>query len=83
MMLYNHRPHHESINNLTPADVYFGRGQTILAERERIKRQTIATAACSISCRPPDIAKPMGQTLPHFTKPVVPITLTTDKLDTR
>ena len=25
-----------------PADVYFGRGPTILAERERIKRQTIA-----------------------------------------
>ena len=27
---------------LTPADVYSGRGSTILAERERIKRQTIA-----------------------------------------
>jgi len=33
--------YHESINNLTPADVYFGRGQTILLQRERIKRQTI------------------------------------------
>jgi hypothetical protein len=31
----------ESIANLTPADVYFRRGQTILLERERIKRQTI------------------------------------------
>ena len=28
--------------NLTPADVYFGRGRTILLQRERIKRQTIA-----------------------------------------
>ncbi len=38
---YNHHRYHESLNNLTPADVYFGRGQTILLERERIKRKTI------------------------------------------
>jgi putative transposase len=38
---YNHLRYHESIANLTPADVYFGRGQTILLERERIKRETI------------------------------------------
>jgi transposase InsO family protein len=38
---YNHRRYHESLRNLTPADVYFGRGQTILLDRERIKQQTI------------------------------------------
>ena len=38
---YNHHRYHESLNNLTPADVYFGRGETILLERERIKRNTI------------------------------------------
>ncbi|WP_433850417.1 IS3 family transposase [Brucella pseudogrignonensis] len=38
---YNHRRYHESLDNLTPADVYFGRGQTIILERERIKRDTI------------------------------------------
>jgi transposase InsO family protein len=39
---YNHARYHESLDNLTPADVYFGRAQTVLLERERIKRQTIA-----------------------------------------
>ena len=39
---YNHVRYHESLNNLTPADVYFGRAETILVERERIKRATIA-----------------------------------------
>lgn len=38
---YNHRRYHESLGNLTPADVYFGRGQTILLERKRIKKHTI------------------------------------------
>ena len=38
---YNHRRYHESLDNLTPAHVYFGRGQTILLQRERIKRKTI------------------------------------------
>jgi hypothetical protein len=37
----NNRRYHESLSNLTPADVYFGRGQTIPLERERIKRKTI------------------------------------------
>jgi putative transposase len=38
---YNHQRYHESLKNLTPEDVYFGRGQTILLQRERIKRKTI------------------------------------------
>ena len=38
---YNHRRYHESLDNLTPADVYFGRGQRILKRREEIKWQTI------------------------------------------
>jgi putative transposase len=38
---YNNHRYHESLGNLTPADVYYGRGQTILLKRERIKRKTI------------------------------------------
>jgi len=38
---YNHRRYHESLGNLTPADVYAGRGQAILERRNTIKRRTI------------------------------------------
>ena len=38
---YNLRRYHESLNNLTPADVYFGRVQTILTRRENIKLKTV------------------------------------------
>jgi transposase InsO family protein len=38
---YNHQRHHESLNNVTPADAYFGRALAIIQQRERIKRQTI------------------------------------------
>ena len=39
---YNHARYHESLDNVTPADVYLGRAAEILAEREKIKRMTIA-----------------------------------------
>jgi hypothetical protein len=44
--------HHESLDKLTPADVWNGRGEEILAERGRIKLQTIAKRRCSINCKP-------------------------------
>ena len=40
---YNHQRYHESLNNVTPADVYFGRDKAILKQRERIKRKTLET----------------------------------------
>ena len=39
---YNQQRYHESLNNLTPADVYFGRAKEILNRREKIKRDTLA-----------------------------------------
>jgi putative transposase len=38
---YNHERYHESIKNLTPADVYAGKDKEILSRREKIKRQTL------------------------------------------
>ena len=40
---YNHQRYYESINNVTSADVYFGRDKAILQQRERIKRKTLET----------------------------------------
>ena len=38
---YNHNRYHESLNNLTPADVYFGRAEKVLKQRKEIKEKTI------------------------------------------
>ena len=40
---YNHRRYHENLQNLTPAGVCFGPGQSIPKQRERIKQKTIET----------------------------------------
>jgi putative transposase len=37
---YNHRRYHESLDNCTPADVYYGRHQQVLSERSKIKKLT-------------------------------------------
>jgi transposase InsO family protein len=37
---YNHRRYHESLDNVIPADAYYGRAAAIIKQRERIKRRT-------------------------------------------
>ena len=39
---YNHHRYHESLNNVTPTDVFFGRDQQILSRRDQIKQTTLA-----------------------------------------
>jgi len=39
---YNHERYHESLDNLTPADVYYRRGGQILEERALVKHNTMA-----------------------------------------
>jgi putative transposase len=38
---FNHQRYHESLDNVTPADVYSGGEAAILEQRERTKRETI------------------------------------------
>ena len=40
---YNAHRYHETLGNLTPADVHYGRGEQILEQREEIKRKTMLT----------------------------------------
>jgi putative transposase len=47
---YNHQRYHESLDNLTPVDVHFGRGQTILLERSNGTQSK--ADACSTKRKP-------------------------------
>ncbi len=39
---YNNERYHESIDNVTPADVYSGKSKEVLTKREQIKQNTLA-----------------------------------------
>jgi hypothetical protein len=41
MEYYNNALHHEALDYLTPADVYFGREKEVKDRREEIKRRTL------------------------------------------
>ena len=38
---YNNYRYHEALNNVTPADVYYGKDREILTRREQIKKKTL------------------------------------------
>ena len=77
---YNHCRYHGSLNNLTPAEVYTGRRQSILQRRQAIKCKTIEHrrlqhqhAAAQAMCK-------MGQSLRYQAGPPVPKLVTAHKL---
>jgi hypothetical protein len=38
---YDNERYHESLDNVAPADVHFGRQYAVLSERSKIKRRTM------------------------------------------
>jgi putative transposase len=38
---YNNERYHEALDNVTPADAYFGRKFAVVSEREKIKKRTM------------------------------------------
>jgi putative transposase len=38
---YNYERYHESLDNVTPADVYFGRAEEVKTRKEEIKQATL------------------------------------------
>jgi hypothetical protein len=55
--------YHESLSNLTPADVYFGRGASILEEWRPIKEQPIQSRRLQHQIETVQTLKPMSQSL--------------------
>jgi transposase InsO family protein len=50
---YNQERYHESLDNLTPADVYLGRGRQIQTARQLLKAQTLRRRRCYNQGRKP------------------------------
>jgi len=77
---YNYQRYHESLNNLTPADVYYGRSRDILSRRKMTKHNTMKLRKQqNLSVIVWAILTPVAyqKTLSYILTRIVPIVLTT------
>ena len=61
---YNHRRYHESINKLTPADVYFGEARQSCCREKGSNARPSHNAACSTNGKPRNVINQTSQSLP-------------------
>jgi hypothetical protein len=75
---YNNQRYHESLNNVTPADVYFGRDKAILRERAKIKALPIRQRRLQPQKQATQSIIQTNQSLQNSNRSDVPFYMTTD-----
>jgi hypothetical protein len=75
---YNHHCHHESLSNLTPADIYLGATKLFYSNAKGQNETQSINGDCNTAIEPPNIEQQMSQALPYIKQASVPKNLTTD-----
>jgi hypothetical protein len=73
---YNHRRYHEGLDNVTPADVYSGRREVILARRKERQAATLARRRVYNRRRPRQLTR--GESAPQLS--VAPVLADSQRL---